>query len=195
MSVPQLLGYATHVVSKMTDNAYFTAPNPQLVKVTAVIADLQNAFNNALGAGPAQTATMNQFKDALQVLMNALANYVESIANDPANVNTGADAVILSAGMDVKSTSPHQKQTFTVSYGNIPGSVDLTGASITRGSHEWEYKTDATNANEWISAEPTVQASTTIHGLEISKRYYFRHRSITTDGPTDWDDPLSLIVV
>jgi hypothetical protein len=194
MRVTELMGFATHAVSKMTGNSFFPTPNPPLVKVTNATAALQNAFNLAQGAGPVQTATMNQNRALLETLLIALGHYVEDIANDPVNSSTGADAIILSAGMDLKSFSPHQKQTFSVSVGGIPGTVDLTGESVKRGSHEWQYSLDPANASGWVNAIPTVQAATTISGLEIGKRYYFRHRIVAIDGPTDWNEPESIIV-
>ena len=147
------------------------------------------------GAGPVQTAAMNQCKEALQILVTTLGGYVEGVANDPINATSGADTVILSAGMDVKGYSPKQKQVFSVSAGGIPGSVYLTAASIVRGGHEWESSTDITSAAGWIRIEPTVQAHTTVTGLATPKLYYFRHRSVTPDGTSDWDDVLSIMVV
>jgi hypothetical protein len=195
MTVPQLMSYGTHVVTKMTGNTFFSTPNPALVKVTNAVTALQSSFNNAQGAGPGQTATMNQNKELLKTLLSALGHYVEDVANDPVNSITGAEAIILSAGMEVKNFSPPQKHIFSVSSGTLPGTVDLVGESIRRGTHEWQYTPDPNNANSWINAEPTVQSTTTISGLEIAKRYYFRHRLITIDGPTDWAEPMSIIVV
>jgi len=194
MRVAELIGFSTHAVTKMTGNTFFPTPSPALVTVTNATTALQNAFNAASGAGPVQTATMNQKRILLETLLTALGHYVEDIANDPVNSTTGADAIILSAGMDLKSTSPRQNQTFSVSAGGIPGTVDLTGESIQRGSHEWQYSVDTTNVNGWVNAIPTVQANTTITGLEIAKRYYFRHRIIAITGPTDWTEPESIIV-
>lgn len=195
MSVPQLTGYANHVVSEVKDNLYFPAPSPDLSRIKTAITKLEDAYKDALGAGPPQTAVMNQCREALELLLSALGNYVEGVANDPVNVEAGANTVILSAGMDVKSISRHQKRTFSVSYGNIPGTMELSAASVTRGSHEWRYTTDVTSVSGWINVDATVQASTIIEGLEIGKKHYFSHRAITPDGPTDWDDPESLTVV
>ena len=41
----------------------------------------------------------------------------------------------------------------------------------------------------------TVQASTTIYGLELGSTVYFRYRTATTHGVGDWSDAVSIIVV
>jgi spore coat protein U-like protein len=73
--------------------------------------------------------------------------------------------------------------------------VYLTAAKALRGSHEWESSSDITLATAWVRIEPTVQAHTTVTGLATPKLYYFRHRSITPDGASDWDDTISITVV
>ena len=87
------------------------------------------------------------------------------------------------------------RSVFSVSAGGIPGSVDLRAESVVRGSHEWQYSADAANANGWIEIDPTVQASASISGLGTLKRYFFRHRTVTVEGPTEWDEPISILVV
>jgi hypothetical protein len=194
MSVPQLLGYSTHAVSKMTGNSFFVTPSPALVKVTNATSALQNAFNLAQGAGPAQTAVMHQSRTLLETLLTALGHYVEDVANDPLNSSTGAEAIILSAGMELKAVHPRQKQTFGVDAGDLPGTVVLIAESIKRGAHQWQFTLDLSDPKAWTDAASTVQATTTLTGLEIGKRYSFRHRGVLPDGHDPWSDPESIIV-
>ena len=193
MSVPELMSFSIHVVSKMNGNTHFPVPQPALDKITNAITALQNAFDLAQGAGPQQTATMHQHKMLLETMLTALGNYVESVANDVANAETGAETIILSSGMNVKQFTPHQKQTFRVKAGNLPGTILLFAESVKRGSHEWQYNNPP--ADGWTDAEPTVQASTMIMGLESGKRYSFRHRTVLPGGTTAWGDPESILVV
>lgn len=196
MSVPELTGYTTHVVSKMENNSFFPSPSPALDKVTEAKNALQDSYNLALDGSHQQKATMDKCVELLEFYLSSLGFYVESIANDPVNAGTTSpDTIILSAGMGVRDFSLRQKQGFGVKHGNVSGSVDLTGPSVDRGSHEWQYSADPSNPNNWVDAESTVRASTTIGGLEIGKRYYFRHRLVTPDGLTEWDEPESIVVV
>lgn len=195
MSVVQLIGYSLHVVTRMTGNTYFTTPSPALSAVTSAISALQTAYDNAQGAGPAQTAVMHQKRAALELLMTALGHYVEDRANDPANIIVGSETVILSAGMNVKSVNPRQKVVFSVVPGEFPGTVELTAPSVKRGTHEWQYSPDAGNPDTWISADPTTKAAVIIAGLTSFKRYYFRHRVVLKSGPSVWDAPINVVVL
>ena len=194
MSVSELLGYSAQVVSKMTNNPFFASPTPALDKITGATTALQDSFIKAQGGGRSQTSVMHQNRVTLEDNLTTLGYYVEAVANHPDNAETGANAIVFSAGMDVKQFTPAQRQVFSVKNGNMPGTIVLTAGSVKRGSHEWQYAANPP-ADGWTDAEPTVQATTIIMGLEPGKRYTFRHRSVLTDGPAAWEDPQSLIVV
>ncbi|MBI3501113.1 MAG: hypothetical protein HY063_04900 [Bacteroidetes bacterium] len=193
-SVLELISFGYHVVSEMTGNAFFASPHPALSTIASVTSQLQTAYGNAQGAGPHETAVMNQKREICEAYLTELGHYVEDVANDPSNVLTGAETIILSAGMGKKQFSPRQKQEFGVQAGELPGTADLTAAHVKRGSHEWGYTQDLSNPNGWIDGGTTVQAHTTISGLETGKRYFFRHRSILPEGPSAWEGPAELVV-
>lgn len=193
-SVPELIAFAFHVVSKMFENAFFPSPAPALKKVTDAAMELQKAFDKAQGAGPEQTAIMHQKRETMETLLTAEGHYVEDVANDPENKITGPEVIILSAGMSVKHFTPRQKQVFEVSMGDKPGTVVLVAERVERGTHEWEYSLDPSDASGWIEVDPTSKATVTITGLESGKRYFFRHRSVSSDGTSAWDGTIDMIV-
>ena len=193
-SVTELIAFAQHIVTKMTGNVFFPAPNPVLSKITVAASALQTAFDNAQGGGTLLTAIVHQKRGALETLLGTEGNYVEGVANDPANSVPGPDVIILSAGMEAKRVTPRQKQVFTVERGKLPGTVILLAERVVRGIHEWSYSLDLSNANGWIEVDPTTKATTTITGLESGKRIWFRHRSVTKDGPAAYDGPVDIII-
>lgn len=193
-SVLEVIAFAFHVVSRMFENAFFRTPNPELKSLTDGAMELQKAFDNAQGAGPAQTAVMYQKRTALEILLTAEGHYVEDVANEPVNSVTGPDVVILSAGMEVKRVTPRQKQVFTVELGKKPGTVILTAESVKRGTHEWQYSLNPSDADGWIEVDPTTKSTTAIIGLESGKRYWFRHRSVSKEGTSAYDGPVDIIV-
>jgi len=195
LNVPELITYSSHVVTKMTGNVFFPTPMPTLAKVTTATTNLSNAYNSALGAGPAQTAVVNQTRELLELLLTSLGAYVEGIANDPANAIPGAEAIILSSGFEVKQVTPRQKQVFSVEHGNLSGSIDLLAAGIERGIHDWQYHEDGIQPIVWINAPSTNKATTTISNLVVGKRYFVRHRTVVSEGTTDWEEPLSIVVI
>ena len=195
MSVVELIGFALHVILKMTGNILFGTPSPALVKLSNAAAALQNAFNLATGGGPQQTAVMRKAREVMETLLIAEGHYVEDVANDPVNSVTGADAVILNAGMDVKSFQPRKKRVFMVNRGAMSGTVILGAIHVQRGSHEWQYTLDISNPASWVDVDPTIQATTIVSGLESTKKYFFRHRSVLKGGPTAWEGVIDIIVL
>lgn len=194
MSAVELIGYALHVVSKMTGNTYFTTPSPALSTVTSAINALQTAYDSAQGGGPAQTAMMHQKRAALELLLTALGHYVEDRANDPSNAATGAAAVILTAGINVKAITHRQKKFFSAEP-DLPGTAKLYAASIVRGTHDWQYSPDISNPDAWVSVLSTSRASTIVTGLTSLKHYYFRHRTVSKSGVSQWDAPVEILVL
>lgn len=194
MSVLELISFGFHVVSEMTGNSFFTSPHPALLTIASATTNLQTAEEDAQGGGPAETAVMRQMRELLEGYLIELGHYVEDVANDPNNILTGAETIILSAGMQVKELSPRQKQNFSAKAGELPGTADLTAEGVERGSHEWGYTLDVNDPNSWVDAGTTIKASITISGLESAKRYWFRHRAVLSSGPIAWDGPDGLVV-
>jgi len=110
------------------------------------------------------------------------------------NANPGnAAALIQSAGMNVKKAAPRPKRVFAATEGTVSGSVKLvTEAAARRASYEWQYSTDG--AKTWTPAPPTLQAKTTITGLPPGTAVAFRYRSVVKAGPSDWSQPIQIIV-
>jgi len=195
LSTEQLIVFALNIVSKMTDNSNFSSPNPALSAVTDASNALQVAYDNAKGGGPAQTSVMHQKRTALELLLTALGHYVEYQANDPANAAAGAEAIVLSSGLNIKKFNHRQKRVFSAIQGKEQCSVILVASRISRGTHEWQYTMDTANPSSWVSITPTIKASVTISGLERFKTYSFRHRVLLPDGYSEWDSSIEMTVL
>ena len=50
-----------------------------------------------------------------------------------------------------------------------------------KASHEWQYSTDG--GKTWTSVQTTLQAKTTVPGLQPGNTVVFRHRAVTKSGP------------
>ena len=193
-TVPQLIEFANHVVAAMTGNVNFPNPHPTLASMTAAIAALQTADTNAQGAGPTQTSILHQKEETVRTMLTQLALYVEGIVNDPSVADAMREGMILSAGMQVRAVAHPQKHHFAVKHGAVSGSVDLTAQGITHGFHNWEYILEPAASNQWVSAPSTTQAHTVVTGLQPGSTYSFRHRAVTKDGESDWEQVLTIIV-
>src|ERR1035438_1144543 len=123
LSIPKKVEKARFIVTSMTGNANFNTPNPALAIITANTASLETAQLAAKGGGVDDTANMHAMELVLDLSLKSLAAYVEGIAN----VNPmSAEAIILSAGMGVKSTGGRTAKDFAVTQTGNPGEVKLS---------------------------------------------------------------------
>jgi hypothetical protein len=188
--VSALITYAQSVVAAMTNNPRFPTPIPPLADVSAAIAALQNAETAALSRLKGTIVVRNDKKAALVTLLQEVRNYVQKTADaDPEN---GA-AIIQSAALPVRKTGVRKPRVFAAKPGAVSGSVEVTAATAARrASYEWQYSTDG--GKTWIEAAPSLRAKTTIPGLPVASSVQIRYRAVTKAGPSDWAQPLVVVV-
>ncbi|HEX8794785.1 MAG TPA: hypothetical protein VF765_27755 [Polyangiaceae bacterium] len=188
--VPAIIPYVQSVVTAMTHNASFPAPDPSLAEIGAANAALQAAETAVLSRLRGTVVVRNDKLTALITLMGQLGGYVQKIADaDPEN----AAAIIQSAGLAVRKPKPLRERVFAVRPGAISGSVDVVAPrAAKRASYEWRYSTDG--GTTWIEVAPSLRAATTITGLPVVASVHLRYRAITKAGPGDWSQPLAIVV-
>lgn len=180
-TILQKIELARHVVISMTGNANFLTPNPKLIDVTAAANIAEVAFNNALGGGVAQTAIMHEKERVLELLLVALANYVDSIA-------MGVDTVILSSGFEaskdpVPSGFPAQVSGLEAEPTKNSGEVRLRWKRV---AHVRAYLvfSSQTPVDESSFKQMTVTTATRFlaSGLESLKDFWFRVQAVGSGG-------------
>lgn len=176
MNVPELLGFSTHIVSKMRGSRFFPSPQPTLERVMNATEELEDAFNLAQGTRSGKTAAVKQSREILELLLTVLGGYVEGRANAPA----GAEGIILSAGMNVMQFTPVQKQPSHTKQSKLRGAVSGAAEGVLRGSQEWKFINTASEM--WAAAEPGIQAN--IIGLKKGKRYSFGNHAVVKTSVT-----------
>lgn len=188
--VPALITYAQSVVTAMSNNPHFTAILPSLADVSAAIAALQSAETAALSRLKGTIVVRNDKKAALVTLLGELRNYVQKTAD--ADQENGA-AIIQSSGFPVRKTPVRKPRTFAAAPGAVSGSVVVKAPTAARrASYEWQYSTDG--GKTWIEAAPSLRAKTTILGLPVAASVQIRYRSVTKAGPSNWAQPLVVVV-
>jgi hypothetical protein len=188
--VPALLGVAEAIVLAMSGNPSFPAPTPAIATVASALADLQAAEVATLTRARGTAAARNEKRAALVALLMRLKAYVQGVADeDPER----AEALIHSAGMNVKKLAPAAKPVFDARPGAVSGSVRLAvRAAGDRASYQWGWSADG--GTTWRSAPATVQARTVISGLASGSICALRYRVVTTTGEGDWSEPVLLLV-
>jgi hypothetical protein len=188
--VPLLVTVARAIVRAMTGNPRFPSPDPPLATVEAAIEALAAAETATRSRMQGTVAARDGKRLALVVLLQQLRDHVQARAD--ANVDE-AVSIIESAGMAVKKERVPPARVFTAKRGPVSGSVKLLAPQAgNRAGYEWAYSTDGKKS--WVSVPFTVQASTTVSGLQPGSTVYFRYRAVTKDGTGDWSEPVGVIV-
>jgi energy-converting hydrogenase Eha subunit A len=182
----ELILKAKAIVQAMTGNANFPTPIPALTGVTANI----NALDAAETATQMRTIGTTDIRNVkLQAVMKdlrALTAYVQSIAD--ANV-ANAEAIILSAGIDVKKSNNHPHPSFDVRNADVSGTVILIAGE--GGAHEWQMSSDQIY---WTMLPSTFQSKTKLEGLSRGATLYFRNKPILRNGNGAWSHIVDVVV-
>jgi hypothetical protein len=188
-SVEAVIQTMRSIVSVMTANPYFTAPTPSLGIITSDVNALEAAQTAALQRTHGTVAERDAKLAVLHNGVRLLKAYVQHTANlDPPN----ADAIVLSAGMNVRKSGSHPKQDLVAKQGRVSGEAKVIAKAVAkRASYEWAYSTDQ---KTWIVLPTTLQAHATVAGLTPGAIMYFRNRATTKKGAGDWGHVVSLMV-
>jgi hypothetical protein len=188
--VPQLLIQARAIVSATRKSEWFPEPDPPLSTVEAAIEALDAAETEAL-SGPLGSRTVRDEKRRdLVALLQRLASHVQSIADAK---REHAPTIIESASMFVKRRPVLRPRVFTAKEGGESGSAELILPR--EGKYDsYEFQMSADGKETWTELPPNTKASTVVRGLTPGTTVWFRYRRVTTDGPRDWSQAVSLLV-
>ena len=180
------------IVTSMTGNANFGTPSPTLATITTNVNALEAAHIAAKGGGKDDTANMRAKEAVLDLSLKLLGYYVEIIASaNPAN----AEAIILSAGMDVRGKGGNKVRGFEVSAtGNI-GEVRLQREGVIRGSYEYQMSIDISTDANWQRIYSGTRNRFVKSGLASGTRYYFRAAGIDKNGLSPWSSVKTMIAL
>lgn len=192
LSVPHKIEKARFIVTSMTGNAAFTTPNPTLAIITTNINALETGHLAAKGGGTDETANMHSKEFVLELSLKSLAAYVEGIANT--NPVT-AEAVVLSAGMNIKTPATQNPRDFHVKPGDIPGEVKLSTKHEPNSTFIWQMCNDPAVEANWLTIGQATQANFVKSGLTSGARYYFRVAVVGKDGQGAWSNVVNTIVL
>ncbi len=192
LSVPKKIEKSRFIVTSMTGNVNFTTPSPPLATITTNTDALETANIAALGGGADDTANMHDQEVVLDLSLKALGAYVEGIANA---TPPSAEAIILSAGMAVKSKGGKVAHDFSVKATGNPGEIKLTCQGVKRGTNEFQMTTDPNTEASWARIYNGTRATFVKTGLISGTRYYFRATAINKNGQGPWSVVRNMIAL
>ncbi len=188
--VVALIGLAKSIVQGLSGNQSFPNPDPSVAVLDTAIADLEAAETAAQTRVKGAVATRDEKRAALIALLRKEKAYVQNVVD--AHPEQAA-ALTQSVAMGLKKPTVHGKHVFAVKEGRLSGAVTITTVKAgTHASYEWEYSSDG--GKTWLPMPPTTQARTELSGLQPGTSYWFRYRSVTKLGPSDWSAPLAFLV-
>jgi len=196
LSVTDKIAKGRHIVTSLTNNAAFPAPNPTLADITSALDELNNA-QAAVQAAKSEVATRVLTQDGAETkvtqLLTQLAGYVESVAGTD-------DALITSIGMETKaSRSAPQAPTvplgLTATAGEHEGEIRLSWKAISNArSYAIESSQDPATTSTWTHAGVATSANKVITNLTSGKRYWFRVAAIGAGGQSGWSEHATKVV-
>jgi hypothetical protein len=171
---------AQFIIDKMTNNAHYPNPVPNLSDVIHAKNEFTTALAEKETGGKEKTALKNQKRKALEVILGQLALYVQlNCQNDL--------AILLSSGFDARK--PNEKvgilgkpENFKAEDGPNAGTVKLTIKSIENAdSYLFECtETPITAESVWIG-KASSKANYIFEDLTSGKQYAFRVSGIGSD--------------
>jgi hypothetical protein len=195
LSIPEKIARARQIVTAMTGNPHFTTPQPNLVTISDA-ADLLEQAASAVQAArqdaKTKTTLQNTREDALDKLIAQAAGYVTA-------VSAGAEAIIQSAGMDVRatpgaSTMPAQPQALGATAGDHDGTMDLSWDPVVdAASYVIETSPDPPTGTSWKHLGVSTKSSFTVTDRVSGSRVWFRVAAVNAAGQSPWSDPATKI--
>jgi hypothetical protein len=187
-SVPHLLKLCFAILAKMGAIPTFQIAAALLAQTAKDVATLKSAEEATHGGPVDAVADRNVALRVVRADMRQLKAVVQSQADADLE---HAQAIIASSGMAVGKRPIRTKPFLAARYGKAPTEVELDAkAPKRRASYQWQM---STNQTTWIDLAGTVTASTTVTGLTPATIYYFRFRTLTVAGLSDWSPAISII--
>jgi hypothetical protein len=191
MSILDKIALATRIVTAMTGNPNFPAPNPALADITAKTTAARTSYTNALTLRQqAKAATNLQDADEKELDRSLMLEslYVE-------NESVGDDQKIQSAGMDVRHNIVRIGElsvpnNLLAKAGGGDGEIILNWDPV-RGARSYvvEITTDANVPSSWKHKTNVTESSAAITGLTSGGKFWFRVAGVGAAGQGPYSDP------
>jgi hypothetical protein len=187
-NVPRYLMGCRSVVTMMTNNQNFPAPMPPLSEVSTYLDTLEAREELARTRGKGMAQQRNIALRRAHTTMTLLRAYAQSVANaEPGQ----AEAILLSAGMNIGKPRTRTKLPVEVRHGGAVGEVVLDARALPPPvQYRWQMSTDQ---QTWTDLPETFRTKSVVKGLVPATVYSFRLRTVTNNGPSEWSPPVSII--
>jgi len=178
--------------SSMKGSSWFTSPPVSVADGGQFDTDIKAfdvAETSALTRVKGSVAARNIAKKTLLNDVRLLLGYVQTIADaNPVK----AENIVESAGFDIKTIAPHNKNDFDVRNSGVSGTVKLIVnlKKITTGQGRYAFKWQLSNdgGKTAIDLPVTITATTMVNGLTPGTYEWFRYMVVLKDGEHGWSE-------
>jgi hypothetical protein len=187
-NVPRYLMACRLILTMMTGNPSFPAPTPPLSEVSADLEALAASEELARRGGKGMVKQRDVALRKAHSKMTMLKAYVQCVANaEPEK----AEAIVLSAGMNVGKPRTWTKPPIKAKHGDAPGRVVLDAKALPKPVYyRWQMSTDQAT---WTDLRESFKTKMTVEGLMPATVYSFRLRAVTRNGPSEWSPPVTIV--
>ena len=195
LSIPEKIARARQIVAAMNGNPHFPSPQPPLSVITVAADELEAAAGDALSARQAaktKTTIQGAKEDVLGQVVAQEAGHVFAVSG-------GDEAIIQSAGMDVRAAPstvgiPSPPQALGATAGDHDGQMDLSwDPVIEAASYVIDMSPDPPTATSWSHLGVSTRSGYTVTGLPSGSRIWFRVAAVNAAGQSGWSDPATKI--
>ncbi len=187
-----LIAFVRNVITLMTGNAQYPAPNPALAALTTAVDDFETKVHDALNGGKIEIATRNAARVEMLSLMRQLAAYVQG--------NCGADLLaLLTSGFDaVRAPSPagilpppqNPRLTLTGKSGELQFKFDRVANAA-----NYSLQTATSSAGPWLDYDLSTASRAIIDGLTPGTNVWARACANGSAGASEWSTPTTAMAV
>jgi hypothetical protein len=187
-----ILNVRTIVLNIIDHPVFFATPLPTPATVTLDVDKLEAAEAIAKTHVTGSAAARDLEYDTVLNDLFTWQGYVQNLA-DLAPDEATAIAIINASGFGLKNRGVRVKPLLFVKHGDVEGAVKLVAKSSgKRVSYEWQQSMDGI---AWTDLPVTLQAKTTVSGLTVGTKMYFRVRPVLKEGAGFWSPVVSIIVM
>jgi hypothetical protein len=105
------------------------------------------------------------------------------------------EEIAVNSGFDLATPRSAKSKIFTVSQGQLSGTVNLQCVFIRNAAYVWEQISDPINTNTWVQIGITNTTNLAVANLVAGNKYWFRAKAIVKDVQQAYSDPYMIHVI
>lgn len=185
------LVFSKGLVKNAEDSGAFPPGDATLAALKAEVVGLDEAMIDAKDKSALAMEARNSAAIKVQQQLGHFVDRVQALA-DLIALPADARTFIVSMGLSVRKTSRSKKAELAARYTGVPREVQLDARRIKgAAAYYWEYSLDQ---QSWTALPETPNGRTLVDGLTPGQVVYFRFRTLSLKGKSEYCAAVSIMV-